>query len=109
MSLAPSAKALIAVLYSNQITANKKNDIFKILEVCHTKDFNFDSVIQGLGYTRTLSECFEIDSNGNFGESVLITDYILKHIDEEMELTEEPLNAFYSMKDFANALEFMIF
>lgn len=102
------AKALIAVLYSNQITANKKNDIFKILEVCHTKDFNFDSVIQGLGYTRTLSECFEIDSNGNFGESVLITDYILKHIDEEMELTEEPLNAFYSMKDFANALEFTL-
>lgn len=102
------AKALIAVLYSNQITANKKNDIFKILEVCHTKDFDFGSVIQGLGYTRTLSECFEIDSNGNFGESVLITDYILKHIDEELELTEEPKNAFYSMKDFANALEFTL-
>lgn len=102
------AKALIAVLYSNQITANKKNDIFKILEVCHTKDFDFDSVIQGLGYTRTLSECFEIDSNGNFGESVLITDYILKHIDEEMELTQEPKDAFYSMKDFANALEFTL-
>jgi len=102
------AKALIAVLYSNQITANKKNDIFKILEVCHTADFNFGSVIQGLGYTRTLSECFEIDSNGNFGESVLITDYILKHIDEEMEMTEEPTNAFYSMKDFANAMEFTL-
>ncbi len=102
------AKALIAVLYSNQITANKKNDIFKILEVCHTKDFDFGSVIQGLGYTRTLSECFEIDSNGNFGESVLITDYILKHIDEEMEMVEEPQNAFYSMRDFANAMEFTL-
>lgn len=102
------AKALIAVLYSNQITANKKNDIFKILEVCHTKDFDFGSVIQGLGYTRTLSECFEIDSNGNFGESVLITDYILKHIDEEMEMVEEPQNAFYTMRDFANAMEFTL-
>ncbi len=102
------AKALIAVLYSNQITANKKNDIFKILEVCHTKDFDFGSVIQGLGYTRTLSECFEIDSNGNFGESVLITDYILKHIDEEMEMVEEPQNAFYNMRDFANAMEFTL-
>ena len=102
------AKALIAILYSNQITANKKNDIFKVLEVCHTKDFNFDSVIQGLGYTRTLSECFEIDSNGNFGESVLITDYILDHIDEAMEMTEEPVNAFYSMRDFAAALEFTL-
>ena len=102
------AKALIAILYSNQITANKKNEIFKVLEVCHTNDFNFDSVIQGLGYTRTLSECFEIDSNGNFGESVLITDYILKHIDEDLEMTEEPVNAFYSMRDFAAALEFTL-
>ena len=102
------AKALIAILYSNQITANKKNDIFKVLEVCHTKDFDFDSVIQGLGYTRTLSECFEIDSNGNFGESVLITDYILDHINEEMEMTEEPVNAFYSMRDFSQALEFTL-
>ena len=102
------AKALIAILYSNQITANKKNEIFKVLEVCHTNDFNFDSVIQGLGYTRTLSECFEIDSNGNFGESVLITDYILKHIDEELEMTEEPINAFYSMRDYAAALEFTL-
>ena len=102
------AKALIAILYSNQITANKKNEIFKVLEVCHTNDFNFDSTIQGLGYTRTLSECFEIDSNGNFGESVLITDYILKHIDEELEMIEEPKDAFYTLKDYAAALEFTL-
>ena len=102
------AKALIAILYSNQITANKKNEIYKVLEVCHTSDFNFDSVIQGLGYTRTLSECFEIDSNGNFGESVLITDYILNHIEEELEMTEEPSNAFYTIKDYAAAMEFTL-
>ena len=102
------AKALIAILYSNQITASKKNEIFQVLEVCHTNDFNFDSVIQGLGYTRTLSECFEIDSNGNFGESVLITNYILDHVDDELEMTEEPHNAFYSIKDFAAALEFTL-
>lgn len=102
------AKALVAILYSNQITANKKNEIFKVLEVCHTNDFNFDSTIQGLGYTRSLSECFEIDSNGNFGESVLITNYILSHVDEELEMTEEPVNAFYSMRDFAAALEFTL-
>ena len=102
------AKALIAILYSNQITANKKNEIFKVLQVCHTEEFNFGSTIQGLGYTRTLSECFEIDSNGNFGESVLITNYILEHIDEELEMTEEPTNAFYTLRDYAAALEFTL-
>ncbi len=102
------AKALIAILYSNQITVSKKNEIFQVLEVCHTENFNFGSTIQGLGYTRTLSECFEIDSNGNFGESVLITEYILNHIDEDLEMTEEPVNAFYSMRDFAAGMEFTL-
>ena len=102
------AKAILAVLFSNQTISSKKNDIFKIIEVCHTPDFNFDSTISGLGYTRTFSECFEIDSNGNFGESVLITDYILKHISEDIEALEEPKNIVYSISDFAKALEFTL-
>ena len=102
------AKALIAILFSNMTTSYKKNEIFKVIEVCHTKEFNFDSVIPGLGYTRSFSECFEIDSNGNFGESVLITEYILKHIDESIVEMKIPEKAFYTLKDLANALEFTL-
>ena len=102
------AKALIAILFSNATTSYKKNEIFKVIEVCHTKEFNFDSVIPGLGYTRRFSECFEIDSNGNFGESVLITEYILKHIDESITEMPIPEKAFYTLKDLANALEFTL-
>lgn len=102
------AKALLAILFSSETVANKKNEVFKILEVCNTKEFNFDSVIQGLGYTRTLSECFEIDSNGNFGESVLITNYILSMINDELEGIEVPKNVSYSLKDFAQAMEFTL-
>ncbi len=102
------AKALIAILFSNATTSYKKNEIFKVIEVCHTKEFNFDSVIPGLGYTRSFSECFEIDSNGNFGESVLITEYILKHIDESIIEMPIPNEAYYTLKDLANALEFTL-
>ncbi len=102
------AKALIAILFSNMTTSYKKNEIFKVIEVCHTKEFNFDSVIPGLGYTRSFSECFEIDSNGNFGESVLITEYILKHIDESIEEIKVPEKSFYTLKELANALEFTL-
>ncbi len=102
------AKAMLAVLFSSETISNKKNEIFTILEVCHTKDFNFDSTIQGLGYTRSLSECFEIDSNGNFGESVLITDYILKHINDDIETMAVPNDACYDLKALANALEFTL-
>ena len=102
------AKALLAVLYSNETAKEKKNEIFRIIEVCHTNDFNFDATVQGLGYTRNFSECFEIDSNGNFGESVLINEYILKFLNEELEATPEPEDAFYTLRDFANALEFTL-
>lgn len=100
------AKALLAILFSNQTTARKKNEVFQIIEVCHTNEFNFDSTIAGLGYTRTFSECFEIDSNGYFGESVLITDYILRHIEDSYEEMEEPTEYNYSLLDFTKALEF---
>ena len=102
------AKALLAVLFSSETTALKKNQIFTIIEVCNTPEFNFGSVIPGLGYTRTLSECFEIDSNGNFGESVLITNYILSFIKDDIENITVPTDSFYSIRDFAKAMEFTL-
>ena len=102
------AKALLAILFSSETTANKKNEIFTIIEVCNTPEFNFNAVIPGVGYTRIFSECFEIDSKGNFGESVLITDYILKHILDDEEEFPEPEEAYYSLKEFAEALEFTL-
>lgn len=102
------AKALLAILFSNQTTASKKNEVFRVIEACSTPEFNFNADIQGLGYTRKFSECFEIDSNGNFGESVLINDYILSHLNEELELIEEPKKAFYQLTDFQKALEFTL-
>ena len=102
------AKALLAVLFSSETTSNKKNEIFTIIEVCNTPEFNFNSVIPGVGYTRIFSECFEIDSHGNFGESVLITEYILKHILEDTEEFNIPEEAFYTLNDFAKAMEFTL-
>lgn len=102
------AKALIAILFSNNTIQTKKNDVFRIIEVCHTDEFNFNTVINGVGYSRTFSECFEIDSNGNFGESVLITDYILKHINDNLESTSEPKGVTYTLGDYADALEFTL-
>lgn len=102
------AKALIAILFSNETTTAKKNEIFRIIEVCHTNDFDFGTIIPGIGYQRSFSECFEIDSNGNFGESVLITNYILKHVDESILQIREPEDATYSLKDFQKALDFTL-
>ena len=70
------AKALTAILYSSLTSAGKKNEIFKIIHKTNTPEFNFNSPVQGIGFTRSFSDCFDIDSNGQFAESVLINEYI---------------------------------
>ncbi len=102
------AKGILAVLFSNQTSSQKKNDVFKLVTACETEAFNYDATLQGIGYTRRFSEAFNIDSKGNFGESVLINEYVLSYIDESTETTEEPKNTFYTIDDFASALEFTL-
>ena len=103
------AKAIQSVLFSNQNASGKKNDIFTIISSCQTPAFNMNTEIQGIGYTRRFSECFKIDSKGEFGESVLINEYIAKNLNEELESTiEVPNQAFFTLKDMEKALEFTL-
>lgn len=103
------AKAIQSVLFSNQNASGKKNDIFTIISSCQTPAFNMNTEIQGIGYTRRFSECFKIDSKGEFGESVLINEYIAKNLNEELESTiEVPSQVFFTLRDMEKALEFTL-
>lgn len=102
------AKALITILYSSDTSKQKKDDIFSIIDVCHTKEFNFNTEIKGVGYTRSFSECFSIDSKGRFGEEVLITNYILSYADQKVSYEEKSENCSFSLNDFAKALDFTL-
>lgn len=103
------AKAIMSILFSNKTAALKKNDIFTVLASCSTNEFNLNAELQGIGYTRVFSECFKIDRNGEFGESVLLNEYVRKYINDELEETiETPTNAYYNLKDLAGALDFTL-
>jgi len=103
------AKAIMSILFSNKTAALKKNDIFTVLSSCSTNEFNLNAELQGIGYTRVFSECFKIDRNGEFGESVLLNEYVRKYINDNLEETiETPEKAFYNLKDLAGALDFTL-
>ena len=103
------AKAIMSVLFSNQSAAGKKSEIFTILADCSTPEFNVNTDLQGIGYTRKFSECFGIDRNGEFGESVLINEYLLKFIDDELEARMKvPADAFYTLDDLEASLSFTL-
>ena len=102
------ARALINIIYNNQTAMNKRNDIFSILNTCRTINFNTEAVVQGVGYTRKLRECFEIDSSGNFAETVLLNNYISSFLDSEADNYIPKELKPYTLKDLENALDFAL-
>ena len=87
---------------------NKRNDIFTILNTCQTQNFGVETVINGVGYTRKLRECFEIDLNGNFAETVLLNGYLSKFLNSEDDNYIPKNLKPYSLKELENALDFAL-
>ncbi len=102
------AKAMMSVLYSNQTAANKRNDIFSIMNTCSTDEFNLEAPVQGIGYVRKFRECFLIDKMGEFSESILITEYISGFINEEYDNYEPTADCMYTLEDMEKALNFAL-
>lgn len=102
------AKAIMTILYTNQTSPNKRNEIFSILNSCSTPQFNLEAVIQGIGYTRKFRECFLIDSQGQFTESVLLTEYVSEFIKSQYDNFEPTDMAFYTLDTLEKALNFTL-
>ncbi|MBP3461188.1 MAG: ATP-binding protein [Bacilli bacterium] len=102
------AKAIMNILYTNQTSTSKRNDIFSILNDCSTSKFNLEAPVQGLGYTRKFRDCFIIDKEGSFTESILVTEYISSFINPDLDVYESKGNNFYTLKDLEKALDFTL-
>lgn len=102
------AKAIMTILYTNETSPNKRNEIFSILASCSTPQFNLEATVQGIGYTRKFRECFLIDSQGQFSESVLLTEYVSSFIKNEYDNYEPHGGVFYTLDTLEKALNFTL-
>ncbi|MCI9084249.1 MAG: DUF87 domain-containing protein [Bacilli bacterium] len=102
------AKAIMSILYTNQTASSKRNDVFAILATCSTNEFNMESPVQGIGYTRKFRELFTIDTQGQFPESILMSEYVTSFIDESLDKYEPTETKFYTLEDLEKALEFTL-
>ncbi len=102
------AKAIMTILYTNETSPNKRNEIFSILASCSTQQFNLEAPVQGIGYTRKFRECFLIDSEGQFSESVLLTEYVSSFIDEKYDNYEPKGGVYYTLDTLEKALNFTL-
>ena len=102
------AKAIMTILYTNETSPNKRNEIFSILGSCSTPQFNLEAPVQGIGYTRKFRECFLIDNAGEFSESVLLTEYVSSFIKPELDAFEPKPDVFYNLDTLEKALNFAL-
>ena len=100
--------AITSVLYTNQTPGRIRDQIFSILENCHTDELNLDVQVPGIGYTREFRKCFEIDSKGEFAERVLIAEYIQKFVDNDSKWNEDYVPIYFTLDDLEVALNFAL-
>mgnify|MGYP004627543221 FL=1 len=102
------AKAIISVLYSNQVSAKIRDQIFNILKDCYTDELNLDVQVPGIGYTREFRKCFDIDNTGEFVERILVTKYIQSFIDNDTKWSEEYTPTYFTLDQLEVALNFTL-
>ena len=102
------ARAIMNILYSNQPSASKRDEVFSVLNTCTTAEFSRDTIVQGIGYTRKFQDCFLIDTNGQFAERVLLTEYVSSFIDSKYEQMDVTDINFYTLEDLEKALNFTL-
>ena len=102
------AKAMLSILYSNDLPATKRNNIFGLFNTCKTNELNLEAVVQGAGYTRKFRDCFHVDANGIFTEGILVTDYISSFIHQEFDDYEPKTYNSYTLTDLEKALAFAL-
>ena len=102
------AKAIISVLYSNQVSAKIRDQIFNILKDCYTEELNLDVQVPGIGYTREFRKCFDIDNTGEFVERILVTKYIQSFVDNETKWSEEYVPTYFTLDQLEIALNFTL-
>ena len=102
------ASAIISVMYTNQTAFRIRDQIFNILSTCSTKDLNLDYEIPGVGYTRTFRKCFDIDSQGEFVERLLVSKYVEQFVDNNTKWNEDYTPIYYTLEDLEVALNFTL-
>lgn len=102
------AKAMMSIMYSDKLPTAKRNEIFNIFNTCTTNELNIDAVVQGAGYTRKFRDCFHIDANGVFTESILVTEYITSFINQELDTYETQEYNKFAVADVEKALAFAL-
>ena len=102
------ARALLDILSSGNPPAQIRDQIFSILTFYNTPELNLETPIFQPGYTRPLKQCLLIDASGKIREMELLTSFMEKFLNDELELTLPNGDFMYSLNDLKSAFDFAL-
>ncbi len=102
------ARALLDILSSGNPPAQIRDQIFSILSFYNTNELNLDTPIFQPGYTRPLKQCLLIDASGKIREMELLTNFIEKFIDDNLQVKLPDADIMYTLEDLEKAFAFAL-
>ena len=102
------ATAILEVLSSGKEASQIRDQIISILTKYHTPDLNVNSEIKEPGYTRTLKQCLNIDSQGKINAISQVIDFLNQFKKLNLQTNVVIPNLSYTLEDIYDALEFAL-
>lgn len=101
------AKSLLDIIGSGKSSTQLSDQIISTLNKFNTPELNLESPIVQPGYTRTLKQCLNIDTNGKMGALQFVIEFLNSFTTTEtFEVNRDELT--YDLEDLYNALEFAL-
>ncbi len=102
------AKALLDVLSSGRSSTQIRDQIVAVLSRYNTPRINLNSQIVQPGYTRTLTQCLNIDNQGKMNNVQLVVDYLEKIQKFDISSVVIDRSVIYDLDDLYYALDFAL-
>lgn len=102
------ARAILDILSSGKPSSQIRDQVFSILSNYKTKDLNLETIIRQPGYERSFKQCLIIDASGKIREMELITNFVQKFLDDNIELSIPDGSFKFTLDDLSLALDFAL-
>ena len=102
------ARAILDILSSGRPPAQIRDQIFSILSFYNTPELNLETPIFQPGYTRPLKQCLLIDATGKIREMELLTNFMEKYVQDDLELNLPNGEFMYTLEDLEKAFDFSL-
>ena len=102
------ASALLDILSSGGTSSQIRDQVVAVLANYNTPTLNLDTLIVQPGYSRTIKQCLNIDSQGKMNSVQFVVDFLSKFKRLDLGMVKPDMRIVYDLDDLYYAIEFAL-